>query len=114
MNFDRYEREDMLRDLTDFTKEHAGVRKPVTWICDCGCDIAQWYQRTNQGLAWTQQAWPRGMTPFVMLMTTREHVEKFVDSTVSRMRMRMSGDVAAGERRIASFKKAVWSAWADD
>jgi hypothetical protein len=43
-------------------------------------------------------------------METRDEVEAFVRGTVERMRR---GTDAAVEARIASFEKAVWSAWAE-
>lgn len=36
----RYDRKFMLDFLLDVTKDHTGRRHIVTWICDCGCDIA--------------------------------------------------------------------------
>jgi hypothetical protein len=110
---DRYEREDMLENLVAATSKHTGVRKPVEWICDCGCDIAQWYQRTDAGLAFTQQAWPMGVTPYVIVMETRDEVERFVGGTVASMRQKRVGSVETIEERIRRFEKAVWSAWAD-
>jgi len=108
----RYKREDMLANLLDATSTHTGVRKVVMWVCDCGCDIAQWYQRTDQGMAFTQQAWPAGKSPQVLVLESREEVEAFVGGTVTMMRSRGTGGDAA-EGRIKSFEKAVWSAWAD-
>lgn len=108
---DRYEREDMLGNLLNATKDHPGARKVVTWICDCGCDVAQWYRRTDRGLAFTQQAWPAGVTPTVIVLENRNEVEAFVSGTSSLIRLRGSSD--AIEARVKSFEKAVWSAWAD-
>lgn len=104
----RYRREDMLSDLLDATKNHTGARQVVTWVCDCGCDIMQWFRRTDRGLAFTQQAWPEGVAPRVVIMETRDEVWHLVRGTA--MRMRQAG---APEERVKSFEKTVWSAWAD-
>lgn len=111
MLVNRYLREDMLDDLLDATKTHTGAREPVMWVCDCGCDIAQWYRRTDAGLAFTQQAWPPGRTPIVVIMETRSDVEKFVTKAVEGIRR--NGSTEAIEARAKSFEKAVWAAWAE-
>ena len=80
--FARYKRDDMIENLLQVTRGHTGARKPVMWVCDCGCDIAQWFLRTDAGLAFTQQAWPMGVEPIVIGLQTRDEVEHFVRGTV--------------------------------
>jgi hypothetical protein len=112
MLMDRYRREDMLANLARVTSEHTGARGVTAWVCDCGCDIAMWFQRTDKGLAFAQQAWPHGVTPVVAVMETREEVETFVTTTVVNLRLK-NGPRDAIEARARSFKEAVWSAWAE-
>lgn len=112
----RYERQDMLDNLADATRDHTGRRHVVMWVCDCGCDIAQWFQRTSRGLAFTQQAWPEGVTPKVLVFESLDEVDAFVRGTSEFMRLRTMREPQkkeAVEARIKSFEKAVWSAWAD-
>lgn len=112
-----YDREDMLNMLLDVTKEHTGARSVVTWVCDCGCDVAQWFRRTDKGLSFTQQAWPVGMTPQILVFENHTEVHAFVRGTADLMRLRGAGQPKDFqeklESRIQSFQKAVWSAWAD-
>jgi hypothetical protein len=110
---DRYRREDMLANLARVTNAHTGARGVHTWVCDCGCDIAMWFQRTDKGLAFTQQSWPHGEKPLVITLETREEVQAFVVETIANMLMKNDPADTRIDARLKAFREAVWGAWAE-
>lgn len=101
----RYRREDMLEDLELATRDHEWRLPVQTWICDCGCDIAVWCQRTSRGLAWTQQSWPPDVQPRVLVFETADEVERFIEGFART-------PAASAPARLASMRKWLRAAWA--
>lgn len=118
MDVDLYRREDVLEDLEHATRDHTGRRAVVEWVCDCGCNIAFFFQRTDQGLALARQAMPRGEPLAIIVFETRDEVQRCVAATAANIRAAGAGvnvDAlrAQIEARAASFEKAVWTVWSE-
>ena len=105
----RYSMEDVLEHLASVTKRHANVRPVVTWTCDCGCDLSMLFQRTDAGLAFSNQAVTAGTLLSVTILEARGEVEMFARSVARNIRL--NDRTALSEGRVASFEKAIWSAW---